>query len=510
MKIFLSYPHTHKSLAEDVAARLSAAGHDLFWDHLDLPAGQEFDDSISEGIKSCDLFLAIVTPESHKAGKYALTELSFVQQKWRNPSGRVLPILVDGASPEDMPAYLRSVTALTPRGNATAEIVAAASRLRASRRPNLALLAVPLLVTIAGLALWFWPKDQSHDIQFSASLSGEQYKIVTDGPTRKLIPNTEYFQALADDTASGTPPYGTELYFAIGEDRQFVFPPEMKLNLVNQSDKTRLIDSIRLNVRKSVPNLSPLLSVTSRPTNCPLHGAIAVRNDGWGDAQELLMDFRLSNGDYLEQTNWSSAKFLARKELVDISPGGQIVIPLWEEIAMLSGADPAPIQILDAIEMENNPDVIITTFPNGKRQVVDGPFKTRLEEIKAGLNVGVDDKVYIEAKLHYLGAQGDPKSFFFREPVHLLPVAGCIASPIAGDATYQIELRSEGVDYVLTKDISHELKAGEAEVIKLTLFTEQSASHEMTADIRIDGNWVSAKDVLNLEYYRPFGSDWGP
>ena len=63
----------------------------------------------------------LITPASCTAGRYTLTELRFAEQKWRHPTGRVLPVLVRATPLDNVPAYLRAVNFLVPHGDAAAE-----------------------------------------------------------------------------------------------------------------------------------------------------------------------------------------------------------------------------------------------------------------------------------------------------------------------------------------------------------------------------------------------------
>jgi hypothetical protein len=74
-------------------------------------------------VDRADLFVWLASPASVRPGSYALTELSFAEAKWRNPSGHVLPVLTGEMNAGDLPAYLRPINALTVRGNLEAEVV---------------------------------------------------------------------------------------------------------------------------------------------------------------------------------------------------------------------------------------------------------------------------------------------------------------------------------------------------------------------------------------------------
>jgi len=123
MKIFLSYPSAHKEIAASINYELQANGHDVFFDKEDLPPGQSYNERIRSAIEACDLFIFLITPESVTQGHYTLTELKIAGRKWPTPAGHVLPVMLEATPFENIPAYLKAVTILTPEGNATAEIL---------------------------------------------------------------------------------------------------------------------------------------------------------------------------------------------------------------------------------------------------------------------------------------------------------------------------------------------------------------------------------------------------
>ncbi len=135
MKIFLSYAHEQYPVAEEINVSLSVRGYDVFFDQSNLKPGVEYDSAIQEAIQRCDLFIFLISPESLKQGTYSLKELSFAKGEWRNPSGRVLPVMARPTLNSKVDAYLRAVTILYPQGNLAAEVAASADALLAHPEP---------------------------------------------------------------------------------------------------------------------------------------------------------------------------------------------------------------------------------------------------------------------------------------------------------------------------------------------------------------------------------------
>lgn len=123
MRVFISYSHDDRKEAESLNAALKAAGFDTFWDSDRLPIGQEFNARISRAIDSADLFVFLASDSSVRPGSYALTELSFAESRWPNPSGFVLPVLLKGFDTGKLPAYIKPITGPVADDNLEARVV---------------------------------------------------------------------------------------------------------------------------------------------------------------------------------------------------------------------------------------------------------------------------------------------------------------------------------------------------------------------------------------------------
>ncbi len=134
MQVFISHPHEYESQAADVAAKLRVQGHSVFLDRDSLPPGDSFDDRIRAAVAACDLFLFFIGPDSLARGRYTLTELGYAKERWKNPRGRVLPVMVGDTDIERVDPYLRSVSILQTTGDFATEVAnRAAEMLRAGR-----------------------------------------------------------------------------------------------------------------------------------------------------------------------------------------------------------------------------------------------------------------------------------------------------------------------------------------------------------------------------------------
>ena len=165
MEIFLSYASEDRSKVEPVALAFGNAGHKVFFDDHSLQSGKSFDETIQEAIRRSDLFVFFISKDSTEEGRYTLSELEFAKSKWKAPSGYILPVLIDEVELDQIPAYLRSVTILTPRGNLTAEVVSNAINLNKQRRSHRWILVSLASFSLVGLSGWFYTTTDLFDYQ---------------------------------------------------------------------------------------------------------------------------------------------------------------------------------------------------------------------------------------------------------------------------------------------------------------------------------------------------------
>lgn len=129
MKLFISYAHEQRPIAEEINASLAALGFDVFFDKTGLKTGRGYDGIIKTALEDSDILVFLISPESVSPGSYTMTELGIRQRKYSNPSGTVLPVMVKATLPKKVAPYLRAVTILYPQGNVAAEVSAAVQEL---------------------------------------------------------------------------------------------------------------------------------------------------------------------------------------------------------------------------------------------------------------------------------------------------------------------------------------------------------------------------------------------
>ena len=124
MQVFISFASEQRESAELIAVALRERGYKVFFSKDTLPAAQSYDLRIEKAVKSSDLFVFLISPESVTKGKYTLTELSFARDQWTSPSGHVLPVMIAPTEIGKIPVYLRAVSIFEPEGNVAADTAA--------------------------------------------------------------------------------------------------------------------------------------------------------------------------------------------------------------------------------------------------------------------------------------------------------------------------------------------------------------------------------------------------
>lgn len=148
--VFIAHSSGDKDRAADIAAILSPE-YQVFFDDASLEPSQRHHDAIRDAVGACDRFLFLASAASVGEGAYALTELGYAQQRWPDPSGRVLPVLLERRV--QLPPYLRQLPRFRAKGNEPAEVLDALRKMTSTTsRPGRGrgwrrlAISVPLLI----------------------------------------------------------------------------------------------------------------------------------------------------------------------------------------------------------------------------------------------------------------------------------------------------------------------------------------------------------------------------
>jgi hypothetical protein len=160
LQIFISFASEQREAAELIAVAVRERGYKVFFSRDTLPAAESFDVRIGQAVKSSDLFVFLLSPESVTKGKYTLTELSFAREQWDSPDGHVLPVMVAPTEIGKIPVYLRSVSILEPEGNLAADTAAQVDKILKKRGRNDVLhfaLAGAVSGALSYVVMLYWP-----------------------------------------------------------------------------------------------------------------------------------------------------------------------------------------------------------------------------------------------------------------------------------------------------------------------------------------------------------------
>jgi tetratricopeptide (TPR) repeat protein len=159
MRVFICHAAEDADVARSIELALREEGHFIFLDRTSLPAGESYNDQIRAAIDASDLLLFLLSPEAVAKGRYTLTELELAEQRWPEPSGHVLPVMVRATDLAAVPQYAKAITILEPQGNVAAAVAMAVERLSKRRRwrrlgPRVLLTGLVILLGSTGAAWW--------------------------------------------------------------------------------------------------------------------------------------------------------------------------------------------------------------------------------------------------------------------------------------------------------------------------------------------------------------------
>ena len=91
-RTFISYSRTNKDFALKLSKELRTSGFNIWLDLLDIPTGLRWDDEVEKALKSCEIFMVILTPAS-SASDNVKDEIGYAIDTGK----RILPVLLENA-----------------------------------------------------------------------------------------------------------------------------------------------------------------------------------------------------------------------------------------------------------------------------------------------------------------------------------------------------------------------------------------------------------------------------
>jgi internalin A len=86
-KVFISYAHKDKTFAKKLANELESKGMKAWWDFDSLRGGQDWQKEIERGIKQCEFFLVLLTPDA-VASEWVGNEITYAN----NAQKKIIPL----------------------------------------------------------------------------------------------------------------------------------------------------------------------------------------------------------------------------------------------------------------------------------------------------------------------------------------------------------------------------------------------------------------------------------
>lgn len=154
-KIFICHASEDDAIAESIQLALKADGYNVFFDDASLKAAADYNSKIISAIESCDLFIFLISKNSTKSKKFALSELKIAQNKWGTPGRNVLPVNIDNTPLDAIPAYLKATTILNPSGDIVIETKFEAKRLlKSNSTTRLKIIAITSIIALSCVVLY--------------------------------------------------------------------------------------------------------------------------------------------------------------------------------------------------------------------------------------------------------------------------------------------------------------------------------------------------------------------
>ncbi len=136
IKVFVSYAKEDKALAKEITMALEDENCEVFFDEKSIISGN-YRKKIKYAIDTCDVFIFLVSQSSLDSTRFAQAELSIAKKRFKAPSGRVIPVILDDTisinSLNEVDYYLTSTHVIRPLGNLVFQTVNAVNDIRTTR-----------------------------------------------------------------------------------------------------------------------------------------------------------------------------------------------------------------------------------------------------------------------------------------------------------------------------------------------------------------------------------------
>lgn len=144
-RLFICYSHEFAEEAQAIVSRVGGFASQVFIDRYGVIVGDHVSARIWWHARTCDAAIVVIDPRFRETG-YRQWEFRALWRRFgSNPAGRLLPVLVAGARPSDVPRELEGIRALTWGGGGELELSEAIEKL-VHRRRRWSLASATLLI----------------------------------------------------------------------------------------------------------------------------------------------------------------------------------------------------------------------------------------------------------------------------------------------------------------------------------------------------------------------------
>jgi hypothetical protein len=109
--VFISYSRHDSGFVHELHDALTSAGRDVWVDWEDIPPASRWEQDIDDSIDAAESVVFVLSGSSLQS-EYCGLELRHAEKRGK----RIVPLAIDGASPDDAPAGLRQLNWIWCRG----------------------------------------------------------------------------------------------------------------------------------------------------------------------------------------------------------------------------------------------------------------------------------------------------------------------------------------------------------------------------------------------------------
>ena len=253
--------------------------------------------------------------------------------------------------------------------------------------------------------------------------------------------------------------------------------PCLDVKILNNGDKTLLFSEAVLAVKKSAPDLAPVVFLESGYDQIQY---MRLRNDGWGKIEGGRLDFDL----FREGGKTPIGKHRFHRELGPFSESTDVSVTA--ELEAL-GVDAKKLKAENALQM-------------GREKIEQALGKLAVHMEKDGFRMDYSVGCAGDLELDWKDAAGAAQKtrVKFKAKILVVPPDG-LGAPGPVEGAYQALLEADRADYTVRVPITQEARAGQMTRCVLTVGVPRSSKHELTLRLGTADGAVVESGPIRLE-----------